>query len=122
MGTPEPLEESIRRLQAYADAERTCSTRRGPRERAHIKAIIDAVSRSVSRMGGHTGLLAFEGLAEMGARRVSVGAALARAAWTGFIRAARLLADEGSFDGLEGTVTFADLNGFFGADRKKALQ
>jgi primase-polymerase (primpol)-like protein len=57
----------------------------------------------------------------MGARRVSVGAALARAAWSGFIRAARAMA-EGRFDGLEGAVSFAEINAFFEADLKKTLQ
>jgi hypothetical protein len=53
---------------------------------------------------------------------VSVRAALARAAWTGFIRAARLMADAGRFDGLEGATPFADLNRFFEEDLEKKLQ
>ena len=51
-------------------------------------------------------------LAEMVVRRVSVGSSLARAAWTGFIRAAKAIAEEGSFEGLEGSVTFAELGPF----------
>jgi 2-methylisocitrate lyase-like PEP mutase family enzyme len=123
VGTPDPLKDSIRRLQAYAEAGADVLYAPGPHERHDIKAIIDAVApKPVNVLIGWQSDLALSDLAEMGARRVSVGAALARAAWTGFIRAARLMADEGSFDGLEGTVTFADLNGFFGADRKKAIQ
>jgi hypothetical protein len=49
-----------------------------------------------------------------GQRRLS----LARAAWTGFIRAARLMAQEGSFAGFDGTISFAELNGFFRDDLK----
>jgi 2-methylisocitrate lyase-like PEP mutase family enzyme len=41
-------------------------------------------------------------LAELGVRRVSVGCSLARAAWSGFIRTAKVMADyEGSFEGFE---------------------
>jgi hypothetical protein len=46
-------------------------------------------------------------------RRVSVGSSLARAAWTGFIRAAKLIAEDGSFAGLDGAVPYSELNGFF---------
>jgi 2-methylisocitrate lyase-like PEP mutase family enzyme len=49
-------------------------------------------------------------LAALGVRRVSVGAALARAAWTGFIHAAKRMAEEGSFAGLDGCVPFSELN------------
>jgi 2-methylisocitrate lyase-like PEP mutase family enzyme len=53
-------------------------------------------------------------IAELGVRRVSVGGALARAAWGGFMRAARLLADHGSFEGLEGP-SHGDLDALFRA-------
>jgi len=52
-------------------------------------------------------------LAEMGARRISVGSSLARTAWTGFIRAAEMIVREGSFTGFDHTVLFADINKFF---------
>jgi 2-methylisocitrate lyase-like PEP mutase family enzyme len=57
-------------------------------------------------------------LAELGVRRVSTGSALARAAWGGFLHAARLVAGEGRFDGLDGAAPFAELNGFFRDDLK----
>ena len=123
VGTPKPLEESIRRLRAYAEAGADVLYAPGPRERADIKAIIDAVAPKPVNvlMGWHTGLTLSD-LAELGARRVSVGSALARAAWTGFIHAARMMAETGRFDGLEGVTPFAEINGFFEADGKKALQ
>ena len=52
-------------------------------------------------------------LADMGVRRISVGSSLARTAWTGFIRAAELIAKEGSLSGFDETVPFAELNQFF---------
>jgi len=58
-------------------------------------------------------------LADMGVRRISVGSSLARAAWGGFIRAAKAIAEEGSFAGFDGGAPFAELNGFFREDFKK---
>jgi 2-methylisocitrate lyase-like PEP mutase family enzyme len=55
-------------------------------------------------------------LAELGVRRVSVGSALARAAWFGFLRAAAPIAESGSFAGLEGLTPFAHLNAVFQED------
>jgi 2-methylisocitrate lyase-like PEP mutase family enzyme len=117
VGTAEPLRESIRRLQAYAEAGADVLYAPGPRERADIKAIIDAVAPKPVNvlMGGHTGLQLSD-LAELGARRVSVGSALARAAWTGFIRAARAMAETGRFEGRQGAISHAELDEFFDAD------
>ena len=123
VGTPNPLEESIRRLRAYAEAGADVLYAPGPRARADIKAIIDAVApKPVNVLMGWPGDLTLSDLAALGARRVSVGSALARAAWAGFIRAARMMAETGRFDGLEGAVPFAELNAFFEADRGKTIQ
>jgi 2-methylisocitrate lyase-like PEP mutase family enzyme len=114
VGRPEPLREAIRRLQAYAEAGADVLYAPGVRERADIQAIVAAVRPKPVNvlMSANTGLMVSD-LAEMGVRRVSLGSSLARAAWTGFIRAAKLIADEGSFAGLDGAVPFAELNGFF---------
>jgi len=53
------------------------------------------------------------GLAGLGVRRNSLGSALARAAWTGFLHAARTLCEDGSFAGLDGIVTLAELDARF---------
>ncbi len=52
-------------------------------------------------------------LAQAGVRRISVGGALARAAWFGFLKAAREIAHDGTFTGLTDAVPFADINGSF---------
>jgi len=119
VGTAEPLRESIRRLEAYAQAGADVLYAPGPNERSDIKAIVDAVAPKPVNvlMGSYTGLQLSD-LAELGVRRVSVGSALARAAWTGFIRAARAMAENGRFDGLQGAVSFAELNDLFDADLK----
>ena len=50
-------------------------------------------------------------LADMGVRRISVGGALARAAWNGFLQAAREIAGHGTFTNLARAVPFAEVNG-----------
>jgi 2-methylisocitrate lyase-like PEP mutase family enzyme len=55
-------------------------------------------------------------LAALGVRRISVGGALARAAWGGMLRAARVLANEGRFDGFADAAPGKELNEFFSAD------
>jgi 2-methylisocitrate lyase-like PEP mutase family enzyme len=57
--------------------------------------------------------------AALGVRRVSVGSALARAAWGGFIRAAKKLADTGRFDGFAEAAPHGELQEFFSADAKR---
>ena len=52
-------------------------------------------------------------LADAGVRRISVGGALARAAWTGFLDAAREIAEHGTFTKLEGAVPYSEMNAAF---------
>ncbi len=113
-GHVEPLKEAIRRLQAYAEAGADVLYAPGVRERLQIQAIVSAVSPKPVNvlMSGASGLKVAD-LAEMGVRRISVGSALSRAAWGGFIRAAKEIAESGSFTGFEGAAPFAELNGFF---------
>jgi 2-methylisocitrate lyase-like PEP mutase family enzyme len=119
VGHPDPLNESIRRLQAYAEAGADVLYAPGPRKRDDIKAIVEAVRpKPVNILMSSNVGLGVGDLAEIGVRRISVGSSLARAAWTGFIRAAKLIAEEGSFAGFDGSVSFAELNGFFREDLK----
>jgi 2-methylisocitrate lyase-like PEP mutase family enzyme len=57
--------------------------------------------------------LSVEEITALGVRRISVGGALALAAWTGFMRAAQMLKSEGNFAGLAGLVPYAEINGLF---------
>jgi 2-methylisocitrate lyase-like PEP mutase family enzyme len=54
-----------------------------------------------------------QAIAALGVRRVSVGGALARAAWGGFMRAARMLAEEGRFEGFADAASGKELNSLF---------
>jgi len=108
------LREAVTRLQAYAEAGADVLFAPGLQERSEIEAVVSAVRpRSVNVLiSANTGLRVAD-IAEMGVRRISVGSSLARAAWSGFIRAAKLIADEGSFAGFEGLTPGAELNEFF---------
>lgn len=111
---PDPLRESIRRLQAYAEAGADVLFAPGVRERKDIRTIVDSVRpKPVNVLISADAGLRVGDLADLGVRRISVGSALARTAWGAFLRAAQGLAVEGSFAGLDGAATFAQLNAMF---------
>ena len=117
---PDPLRESIRRLQAYAEAGADVLYAPGPTKREDIQAIVQACHPKPVNvlMSSNTGLK-IPDFAAMGVRRVSTGSSLARAAWTGFIYAAKKIAQEGSAEGFDGTVPYSELNNFFLEEFKK---
>ena len=112
-GRPD-LAETIRRLTAYAEAGADCLYAPGLRSKDDIAAVVKAVApKPVNVLVGSDFVTVAE-LAELGVRRISVGGALARAAWTGFLQAAKEIAEQGTFRSLTGAVSFADINGSFG--------
>jgi len=111
-GRPD-LDDAIARLKAYANAGADCLYAPGIKTREQIAAVVAAVApRPVNLLVGAPSELTMKDIAELGVRRVSVGGALARSAWGGFIRAARTLAD-GRFDGFTDAAPGAELNAFF---------
>ena len=112
------IDDVIRRLVAYAEAGADCLYAPGIRERDQIKAVVEAVApKPVNLLISGPGGLTIRDAEELGVRRVSVGGALARAAWGGFIRAAKELADRGIFDGFIGAAPHPDLQQFFSAQK-----
>jgi len=113
------LDDTIARLRAYADAGADCLYAPGIRSRAHIEAVVKAVApKPVNLLVGSVSEFTLQDVAAMGVRRVSVGGGLARAAWGGFLRAARGLAEGGRFDGFDGAAAGDELNAAFaGATR-----
>ncbi|KAF1066014.1 isocitrate lyase/phosphoenolpyruvate mutase family protein [Variovorax sp.] len=112
-GRPD-LDDAIARLKAYADAGADCLYAPGIKTREQIAAVVAAVGpKPVNLLVGATSELTMKDIEALGVRRVSVGGAMARAAWGGFIRAARTLADEGRFDGFADAAPGAELNAFF---------
>jgi 2-methylisocitrate lyase-like PEP mutase family enzyme len=115
-GHPDPLRESLRRLTAYADAGADCLYAPGLRTPEAVAEVVRAVApRPVNVLVGAPGFTV-RMLEDLGVRRISVGAALARVAWGAFLRAAEELAARGTFDGLAGARPFADLDAFFRKD------
>jgi 2-methylisocitrate lyase-like PEP mutase family enzyme len=114
---PDAFRESVRRLEAYAEAGADVLFAPGPHEADEIKALVEAVQPKpfnllVVRDIG----LGVSDIAALGVRRISVGGALALAAWTGFVRAAQTLKSEGCFAGFADLAPYADINGFLAAD------
>ena len=107
------LAETIRRLAAYADAGADCLYAPGIRAKQEIAAVVKAVSpKPVNVLVGGDFTTVVE-LADMGVRRISVGGALARAAWTGFLQAANEIATSGTFTRLGRAVPGAEVNRLF---------
>jgi 2-methylisocitrate lyase-like PEP mutase family enzyme len=113
VGRPD-LGETIARLQAYADAGADCLYAPGIKTRDQIAAVVAAVApKPVNLLVGGVSELTMADIAALGVRRVSVGGAMARAAWGGFIHAATELAEHGRFDGFADAASGQALNTFF---------
>lgn len=110
VGRPD-LGDAIRRLQAYAEAGADCLYAPGITTREQIAAVVEAVApKPVNLLVGSATELTLRDIEALGVRRVSVGGALARVAWGGFMRAAQMIAADGSFDGFAGAAAGAELN------------
>ncbi len=114
---PEAFAESVRRLRAYAEAGADVLYAPGVTKPDEMRAIVSAVAPKPINilMSSNLGLRVSD-LAEMGVRRISVGSSLARSAWTGFINAAKEIAEEGTFGGFDAIVPYGELNDFFKTD------
>jgi len=117
VGHPDPLRESARRFQAFAEAGADVLFAPGPHDPTAIRALVDAVRpKPINVLVVRDTGLSVADIAALGVRRISVGGALALAAWTGFTRAAQKLKSEGSFAGFADSVSYPDINGFFVTD------
>lgn len=112
VGRPD-LVETIRRLTAYAEAGADCLYAPGIRDLRDIETVVKSVSPKPINVLVSSDFTTVAKLAEIGVRRISVGGALARAAWTGFIEAAREIAAQGSFTRLGRIIPSADINNSF---------
>jgi 2-methylisocitrate lyase-like PEP mutase family enzyme len=110
------LEQTIARLKAYGQAGADCLYAPGVTDRADIEALVSAVApKPFNLLLGSPDGLTVSDAAALGVRRISVGAALARSAWGGFMRAARLIAEQGSFGGFADAASGRELDAFFSA-------
>jgi 2-methylisocitrate lyase-like PEP mutase family enzyme len=103
----------IDRLNAYSEAGADCLYAPGIKTREQISAVVKAVHpKSVNLLIGASGLSVAEA-ADLGVRRISVGGSLARTAWGGFMRAAREIAEKGTFTELGSGYPGGELNKMF---------
>ena len=108
------IDEAIARLVAYAHAGADCLYAPGIQSPEHIRRIVEAVHpKPVNVLVTAPATQSLRQLAELGVRRVSVGGALARAAWGGFMHAAREIAEHGRFDALASAASGRALNALF---------
>jgi 2-methylisocitrate lyase-like PEP mutase family enzyme len=115
VGSPNPERVALERLVAFAEAGADCLYAPGVRTSDDITAIVKAVApRPVNVLVSTPNCdISVSQLADLGVRRVSVGAALARVAWGAFIRSARRIAEAGLFDDFAEAASFAELNDLF---------
>lgn len=107
------LDQTIRRLTAFAGAGADCLYAPGIRAHDDIRAVVEAVAPKPVNVLVNSDFTTVAELASIGVRRISVGGALARAAWTGFIRAAQEIADHGTFSELSHAVSARNIHGYF---------
>jgi methylisocitrate lyase len=105
--------ETIRRLVAYGEAGADCLFAPGLRSTTDIKAIVDGVAPKPVNVLMSSDFATVADLAALGVRRISVGGSLARAAWTGFLDAAKEIADHGTFQRLTRAITGGEMNKLF---------
>ena len=116
VGHPDASRVALRRLAAFAEAGADCLYAPGVKDLDEIARIVKAVAPKPVNVlvSAPSGDLTVARLAEIGVRRISVGSALARVAWGAFMKAARGMAETGSFEGLAGAAPFGELNELFG--------
>jgi methylisocitrate lyase len=112
VGRPD-LEDTIRRLTAYAEAGADCLFAPGIKSKTDIAAVVEAVAPKPVNVLVSSDFTTVSELSALGVRRISVGGALARTAWTGFFQAAREIAQHGTFTSLSRAVPSSELNGAF---------
>lgn len=96
VGRPD-IEETIRRLQAYAEAGADCLYAPRIETTEQISAVVAAVAPKPVNLLANAPFITVAEAAKLGVRRISTGGTLARTAWAGFLAAADEIATEGTF-------------------------
>ncbi|MCK0112525.1 isocitrate lyase/phosphoenolpyruvate mutase family protein [Ornithinimicrobium sp. F0845] len=96
VGRPD-LEETLRRLRAFAEAGADCLYAPRITTTEQISAVVEAVAPKPVNLLINAPFITVAEAAELGVRRISVGGTMARAAWGGWLGAAREIAESGTF-------------------------
>jgi 2-methylisocitrate lyase-like PEP mutase family enzyme len=115
VGDSDPLRTSLERLVAFAGAGADCLYAPGVIEPSEISQIVKAVAPKPVNVlvSSNNSNVTVSQLADLGVRRISVGGALARAAWAGFTRAAKEIQEQGSFKSFADAMPFGELSNLF---------
>jgi 2-methylisocitrate lyase-like PEP mutase family enzyme len=115
VGDADPLRTALDRLVSYGEAGADCLYAPGVSKPDEILQIVKAVAPKPVNVliSGFNHQLSFSQVADLGVRRISVGSGLALAAWGAFIRAARDIQKDGSFELLGESAKSAELNDLF---------
>ncbi|HXO75837.1 MAG TPA: isocitrate lyase/phosphoenolpyruvate mutase family protein [Puia sp.] len=113
-GRPD-LDDTIRRLQAYAEAGADVLFAPGLTTEEEVRTVVRAVSPKPVNvvMGLNKAAFSLKDLAALGVRRVSLGSSLARAAYGSFLNAAQEIHRQGTFTFAEGIVSYKAINDLF---------
>lgn len=112
VGRPD-LDETVARLSAFAAAGADCLYAPGIRTADEIAAAVAAVAPTPVNLLVHGDFITVAEAAALGVRRISVGGALARVAWSGALAAAREMLDHGTFTALSKAAPSSDIQGHF---------
>lgn len=112
-GRPD-IKESLRRIEAFADAGADVLYVPGIRSKEDISAVVKAAAPKPVNLLIHGNWMTVAEATDLGVRRISVGAALAKAAWVAFAQATTEITERGSFAGLSPTGPAPNLNATFG--------
>lgn len=108
-GRPD-LDDTIRRLQAFAEAGADVVYAPGITDLDAIRTVCSAVSKPVNVVMGLKGVThTVSELKEAGARRISVGGSLARAAYGALLRAGREMKEQGTFTYVADAIPSAEM-------------
>jgi 2-methylisocitrate lyase-like PEP mutase family enzyme len=114
VGRPD-LASTIKRLEAYAAAGADCLFAPGLASKADVAAVVKAVAPKPVNLIVVAPWITLAEAADLGVRRISIGGALARAAWSGFAKAAKEIAEHGTFSAFAVPGERLNLNGLFKA-------
>ena len=110
VGRPD-IDETLRRLRAYADAGADCLYAPRIESTEQVSAIVAAVAPKPANLLVNAPFMTVAEAERLGVRRISVGGTLARTAWGGFLRAAQEIAEAGTFESFH---DLPNVDGLFG--------
>ncbi|MDQ6736909.1 MAG: isocitrate lyase/phosphoenolpyruvate mutase family protein [Gemmatimonadota bacterium] len=110
------LGDTIARLQRFQEVGANVLYAPGLEDMGELRTLISAVDRPVNVLAGMIGTnFDLEALADIGAKRVSVGGALTRTAYGAVLRAAREMKERGTFGFVDGSVSSAEIAALLGS-------